>query len=65
MSVTSVEKDPQSLTMTVTADLDATDERAWQLWADPRQFELWWGPLATRRPWSTTTCGQAAGSPSS
>jgi uncharacterized protein YndB with AHSA1/START domain len=44
MSVTSVEKDLESLTMTVTADLDATVERAWQLWADPRQFELWWGP---------------------
>ena len=44
MSVTSVEKDPESLTMTVTADLDATVERAWQLWADPRQFEQWWGP---------------------
>ena len=43
MSVTSVEKDPDALTMTVTADLDATVERAWQLWADPRQFERWWG----------------------
>ena len=44
MSVTSVDKDPEALTMTVTADLDATVERAWQLWADPRQFERWWGP---------------------
>ncbi len=44
MSVTSVEKDPESLTMTVTANLDATVDRAWQLWADPRQFEQWWGP---------------------
>lgn len=44
MSVTRVEKGPESLTMTVTADLDATVERAWQLWADPRQFEQWWGP---------------------
>jgi uncharacterized protein YndB with AHSA1/START domain len=30
--------------MTITADLDATVERAWHLWADPRQFEQWWGP---------------------
>jgi uncharacterized protein YndB with AHSA1/START domain len=30
--------------MTLTADLDATVERAWQLWSDPRQFERWWGP---------------------
>jgi uncharacterized protein YndB with AHSA1/START domain len=44
MSVTSVKKDPQALTMTVTAELDATVERAWLLWADPRQFEQWWGP---------------------
>jgi uncharacterized protein YndB with AHSA1/START domain len=44
MSVTSIDKDPKALTMTITADLDATVERAWQLWADPRQFERWWGP---------------------
>ena len=44
MTVTSVHKDPQALTMTITAELDATVERAWQLWADPRQLERWWGP---------------------
>lgn len=44
MSVISVEKDPIALTMTVTAALDATVERAWALWSDPRQFERWWGP---------------------
>jgi uncharacterized protein YndB with AHSA1/START domain len=38
-----VDKDPQNLTMTVTAELDASPERVWQLWADPRQFERWWG----------------------
>jgi len=43
MSVTSVHKDPDNLTLTVTAELDASPERAWQLWADPRQFERWWG----------------------
>ena len=48
MSVISVKKDPESLTMTVTAELDATVERAWQLWADPRQFEQWWGPPGYR-----------------
>jgi uncharacterized protein YndB with AHSA1/START domain len=30
--------------MTVTVNLDATVERTWQLWADPGQFERWWGP---------------------
>ncbi len=44
MSVTSVEKDLEALTMTVTAEYDVTAERAWQLWADPRQLERWWGP---------------------
>jgi uncharacterized protein YndB with AHSA1/START domain len=30
--------------MTITAALEAGVDRAWQLWADPRQFERWWGP---------------------
>ena len=44
MTVTNVHKDPEKLTMTMTVELDATVERAWQLWADPRQLERWWGP---------------------
>ncbi len=44
MTVTAVSKDPEALTMTVTAEFDATPERVWQLWADPRQLERWWGP---------------------
>ena len=44
MTVTNVHKDPDALTMTITVELDATVERAWQLWADPRQLERWWGP---------------------
>jgi uncharacterized protein YndB with AHSA1/START domain len=44
MTVTSIRKDPEALTMMITAELDATVERAWQLWADPRQLERWWGP---------------------
>lgn len=44
MTVTSIRKDPETLTMTVTAELDASVARAWQLWADPRQLERWWGP---------------------
>ncbi len=44
MTVTSVHNDPVNLTLTVTAELDAPPERVWQLWADPRQFERWWGP---------------------
>ena len=44
MSVTSVHKDPEQLALTVTADYDVSADRAWQLWADPRQLERWWGP---------------------
>jgi uncharacterized protein YndB with AHSA1/START domain len=44
MSVTSVQKDFDRLTLTVVADFDASPERVWQLWADPRKLERWWGP---------------------
>ena len=44
MSVTSIDKDTEQLAMTVTAEYDVSAERAWQLWADPRQLERWWGP---------------------
>jgi uncharacterized protein YndB with AHSA1/START domain len=44
MSVTSVDTDFERLTLTLIADFDAPTERVWQLWADPRQLERWWGP---------------------
>jgi uncharacterized protein YndB with AHSA1/START domain len=44
MSVTSLDKDFDSLTLTLVADFDAPIERVWQLWADPRRLERWWGP---------------------
>jgi uncharacterized protein YndB with AHSA1/START domain len=44
VTVTAVRKDPQRLTMTIEAEFDASPERVWQLWADPRQLERWWGP---------------------
>jgi uncharacterized protein YndB with AHSA1/START domain len=44
MTVTNVHKDPDSLTMAITAEFNASPERVWQLWADPRQLERWWGP---------------------
>jgi len=44
MTVTAVRKDPEALTMTLEAEFDASPERVWQLWADPRQLERWWGP---------------------
>ncbi len=44
MTVTAVRKDPDALILTLTAEFDASPERVWQLWADPRQLERWWGP---------------------
>ena len=44
MTVTAVRKDTDALTMTLDAEFEASPERVWQLWADPRQLERWWGP---------------------
>jgi uncharacterized protein YndB with AHSA1/START domain len=44
VSVVSVEQDLDSLSLILVADFDAPIERVWQLWADPRQLERWWGP---------------------
>ena len=44
MTVTDVRKDPETLTMTLDAEFEASPDRVWQLWADPRQLERWWGP---------------------
>ncbi len=44
MTVTDVRKDFDNLTLAIAAEFDATPERVWQLWADPRQLERWWGP---------------------
>jgi uncharacterized protein YndB with AHSA1/START domain len=44
MSVTSVHKDPDTLTMVITAEFDAPVGEVWNVWADPRKLERWWGP---------------------
>ena len=44
MTVINVHSDPARLTLSLTAEFDAPVERVWQLWADPRQLERWWGP---------------------
>jgi uncharacterized protein YndB with AHSA1/START domain len=44
MPVVSSHKDVDALTLTFVAEFDATVERVWQLWEDPRQLERWWGP---------------------
>jgi len=55
MSVTSVDKDFDHLTLTLVGDFGAPLERVWQLWADPRQLDAGGDRRATRRPWSSTT----------
>jgi uncharacterized protein YndB with AHSA1/START domain len=44
VTVSAVYKDGNSLTMTIIAEFDAPPERVWQLWANPRKLERWWGP---------------------
>jgi len=44
MTVTAVQKNRETLTLTVNAEFEASAQRVWQLWADPRQLERWWGP---------------------
>jgi uncharacterized protein YndB with AHSA1/START domain len=50
MTVIAGRKQPDALTLTIHAEFEASPERVWQLWADPRQLERWWGPL----PYSAT-----------
>jgi uncharacterized protein YndB with AHSA1/START domain len=44
MSVTSLDTDYDNLTTTLVADFDTSIDEVWQLWADPRKLERWWGP---------------------
>ena len=44
MTVTDIRKDPAALTMTIASEWNAPIARVWQLWADPRKLERWWGP---------------------
>ena len=44
MTVISSTKNVESLSFTLVAEFDASVERVWQIWADPRQLVGWWGP---------------------
>jgi uncharacterized protein YndB with AHSA1/START domain len=44
MTVISSTKNLQALSLTLVAEFNASVERVWQLWEDPRQLERWWGP---------------------
>jgi uncharacterized protein YndB with AHSA1/START domain len=60
MTVTNVHKDVAARTLTISAEFEADPERVWQLWADPRQLERWWGPPTY--PATFTAHGLAPGS---
>ena len=40
--------DLDALTITVTATFDHPVEKVWDLYADPRKLERWWGPPTHR-----------------
>jgi uncharacterized protein YndB with AHSA1/START domain len=44
VTVTGVHTDRRRRTITITSEFTASAERVWQLWADARQLERWWGP---------------------
>jgi len=44
VTVVSTTQDTEALTLTLVADLAAPPADVWQLWADPRRLERWWGP---------------------
>lgn len=44
MPIKDVRSNPEELTLTVTAEYPVTVERLWEAFADPRQFEKFWGP---------------------
>jgi uncharacterized protein YndB with AHSA1/START domain len=44
MPITDVRTDPVAITLTVESEWDATVDQVWELWADPRKLERWWGP---------------------
>jgi uncharacterized protein YndB with AHSA1/START domain len=44
MTVRSIDKNAEAKTMVITAEFTASIVKVWQLWADPRLLERWWGP---------------------
>ncbi len=44
MPITAIDKDPNALTLTITADFPVSLQRLWDAYADPRQLEKFWGP---------------------
>jgi uncharacterized protein YndB with AHSA1/START domain len=45
MTLITSSSDVETLSMTLVAEFDAAPERVWDVWADPRKLERWYGPL--------------------
>lgn len=63
MTVVSVDKNTEALSLTVVAGFDAGVQRVWKIWEDPRQLERWWGPPTVPATFEThdfTPGGKAA-----
>ena len=44
MPIIDVTTDLDTRTLVMTTEFAVSVERLWQVWADPRQLEQWWGP---------------------
>jgi uncharacterized protein YndB with AHSA1/START domain len=44
MTVVSTTMDPDAMSLTLVAQFDASPDRVWGVWEDPRKLERWWGP---------------------
>jgi len=44
MTVVMSHTDADARTLTFVTEFDASAEQVWQVWADARQLERWWGP---------------------
>lgn len=56
MPVISADHSVEDRSVTLVSQFSAPPERVWQVWADPRQLERWWGPpsypaTVTRHEW--------------
>ena len=44
MTIVDLTKDLESHTLTIVSEYEASAERVWAMWADPRKLERWFGP---------------------
>ncbi|WP_430790048.1 SRPBCC family protein [Actinoplanes sp. G11-F43] len=44
MPVVRTEKSTETMTLTFVAEFDHPPGEVWQVWADPRRLQRWWGP---------------------